>query len=105
MTDLTVANGRRAGGGFYLTPDAEMDDGLFDICYASELSMLSLLNLLPKTLKGTHIHHPAVTMARTDKVEVVVESGIPGHIDGEILCIAGHCFEFEVLPNALRIWG
>jgi diacylglycerol kinase family enzyme len=101
---LTVANGTRAGGGFYLTPEAKMDDGLFDICFAAKLSRLGVLGLLPKALNGTHIHHPAITMARSDKVQIRVESGIPGHIDGEVLCLDGCQFEFEIIPNALRVW-
>jgi diacylglycerol kinase family enzyme len=105
ITLLTVANGVRAGGGFYLTPEARLDDGLFDICYASQLTRLRLLHLLPKTLKGTHIHHQAVTMARSSKVELFAETGIPGHIDGEILCVDGRHFVFEILPSALRVWA
>ncbi len=101
---LTVANGTRAGGGFLLTPDAKMDDGLFDICYAPQISRLRLMNLLPKALKGTHIYDPVVTMARSGRVEVFAQAGIPGHIDGEILCAAGRQFQFELLPDALRVW-
>lgn len=101
---MAVSNGTRVGGGFLLTPEAKMDDGLFDICHASQMSRLRLLNLLPKTLNGTHIHHPQVTMARSDTVEVLVEGGVPGHIDGETLCVAGRQFKFEILPGALRIW-
>jgi diacylglycerol kinase (ATP) len=104
ITLLTVANGVRAGGGFYLTPEARLDDGLFDVCYAPQMSRLSLLHLLPKTLKGTHIHHQAVTMTRSRKIELFVETGIPGHIDGEILCVDGHHFDFEILAGALRVW-
>jgi diacylglycerol kinase (ATP) len=104
LTLLTVANGVRAGGGFILTPEAQLDDGLLDVCYASQLSKWALLNLLPKTLNGTHIHHRAVTLARVSQVEVTVETGIPGHIDGEILCIDGRHFDFEILPQALRVW-
>lgn len=104
LTLLTVANGVRAGGGFLLTPEARLDDGLFDICYAPQMSRLSLLHLLPKTLKGTHIHHRAVTMARSTKIELFVETGIPGHIDGEILCVDGRHFVFEIFSSALRVW-
>lgn len=104
VTLFTVANGVRAGGGFRLTPNAKLDDGLLDICYALELSRLGVLNLLPKALRGTHIYHQSVTLDRSNKVEVAVEKGIPGHIDGEILCVDGQHFEFEVLPEALRVW-
>ncbi len=105
VTLFTVANGQRSGGGFFLTPEAELDDGLLDICYASKLSKFEVLNLLPKTLKGTHIHHQAVTLVRSNKIEIFVEAGIPGHIDGEILCTLGWHFTFETLPKALRVWA
>jgi len=105
ITLLTVSNGQRSGGGFFLTPGAKLDDGLLDICYASKLSKFEVLNLLPKTLKGTHIHHQAVTLSRSNKIEFFVEAGIPGHIDGEILCTLGRHFIFEILPKALRVWA
>jgi YegS/Rv2252/BmrU family lipid kinase len=105
ITLITVANGQRSGGGFFLTPDAKLDDGLLDICYASKLSKFQALSLLPKTLKGTHIHHQAVTLSRSNKIEISVAAGIPGHIDGEILCVSGQHFSFEILPRVLRVWA
>ena len=105
ITLLTVGNGMRAGGGFYLTPQAQLDDGQLDICYASQMSKLTLLTVLPKTFNGTHIYHPTIRTARSGKVEVVVNTGIPGHRDGEILCTAGRHFEFEIVPQALRVWA
>jgi len=105
ITLFTVANGQRSGGGFFFTPEAKLDDGLLDICYASRLSRLGVLNLLPKTFKGTHIHHQAVILRQSNKVDIFVEAGIPGHIDGEILCILGRHFTFEILPKALRVWA
>jgi diacylglycerol kinase (ATP) len=101
---LAVGNGTRSGGGFLLTPQARLDDGLFDICYAAVLSRFNVLKLLPKSLNGTHIYHPAVTIAQTSRLEVMVETGLPAHIDGEILCVNGRRFEFEILPQALQVW-
>ena len=103
ITLFTVANGIRAGGGFYLTPTARLDDGLLDVCYATRLSTLGALQLLPQTLKGTHTTHAKVTMSQAERVELFVERGIPAHIDGEILCVAGQQFVFETLPEALPV--
>ncbi len=47
----------------------------------------------------------SVTLASSKRVEIFVEKGIPGYIDGEILCINGRHFDFEVLPGALRVWA
>lgn len=104
ITLLTVANGTRVGGGFFLTPQAKLDDGLFDICYADGLSRLETLKLLPRAIKGTHLDHPAVTSTRSASVKVVVEAGVPAYVDGEVLCTGGRHFELEVLPGALRLW-
>ncbi len=105
ITLLTVANGTRVGGGFFLTPQAKLDDGLFDICYADGLSRLETLKLLPRAIKGTHLDHPAVTSARSPAVTIVVEDGVPAYVDGEVLCTGGHHFELEILPGALRVWA
>jgi diacylglycerol kinase (ATP) len=105
ITLLTVANGTRVGGGFFLTPQAKLDDGLFDICYAGGLSRLETLKLLPRAIKGTHLDHPAVTSARSPTVTIVVEDGVPAYVDGEVLCTGGRHFELEILPGALRVWA
>lgn len=105
ITLLTVANGTRVGGGFFLTPHAKLDDGLFDICYAAGLSRLETLKLLPRAIKGTHLDHPAVTITRSAAVKIVSESGVPAYVDGEVLCTAGRHFELEILPRALSVWA
>lgn len=39
MTMINVANGKREGGGFLIAPDAQNDDGIFDICLARGLGV------------------------------------------------------------------
>ncbi|MFQ5576560.1 MAG: diacylglycerol/lipid kinase family protein [Anaerolineae bacterium] len=105
VTLITVANGVRSGGGFLLTPAAQLDDGLLDICCAGKLSRLGVLKLLPKTFDGSHVYDRAITMAAAPTVRVSVAAGVPAHIDGEILCRQGRQFEFEALPGALTVWA
>ena len=104
VTLITVANGPRAGGGFYLTPDAQPDDGLLDVCIADQLGRLGILQLLPHAMKGTHVDKKPVTMLRGRHVLIEGGQGLPGHVDGETLCIQGHRIEFEILPGRLKVW-
>jgi len=104
FTLLTVANGMRSGGGFLLTPPAKVDDGLLDVCYADGLSKGGVLGLLPRTLNGSHVTHPAVTLTTARRLTVTVPQRAPAHIDGEVLCEAGREFTFEVLPGQLQVW-
>ena len=38
MYDVIVANGRYVGGGMKITPDAEPDDGMFDVLLIGDIS-------------------------------------------------------------------
>ena len=104
VTLITVANGPRAGGGFYLTPGAQPDDGLLDVCVADQLGRLGILQLLPHAMKGTHVDKKPVTMLRGRHVLIESSRGLPGHMDGETLCTEGHRIEFEILPGKLKVW-
>jgi diacylglycerol kinase (ATP) len=104
VTLITVANGPRAGGGFYLTPDAKPDDGLLDVCVADQLGRWGILQLLPHAMKGTHKDKEPVTMLQGRHVLIEGERGLPGHVDGEVLCTAGCRIEFEILPGRLKVW-
>jgi len=104
VTLITVANGPRAGGGFYLTPDAQPDDGLLDVCVADRLGRLGILQLLPHAMRGTHVDKKPVTMLQARHVLIEGERGLPGHVDGEVLCTQGRRIEFEILPGRLKVW-
>lgn len=98
----SIMNGRRMGGGFMMAPESQPDDGLLDLCIASEASRLRLFQLIPYFLKGTQATQPEVKMHRARKVKVcALEGSLPAHADGEMLCVAGKELEVELLPAAL----
>ena len=100
---ISVANGTREGGGFYVAPDAQPDDGQFDLCIAHGMSRLAMLAIIPSFMSGTHVGHKKITMARAKRVTVTSSEDLIAHIDGEMLCTEAHRIEFEVLPSRLRV--
>ena len=63
---ISVAgNGKRFGGGMLVNPDAEVDDGLFDLCIVRWVSLFTFLRLLPLFIKGKHKNKAPVTNIRT----------------------------------------
>jgi YegS/Rv2252/BmrU family lipid kinase len=104
VTMITVANGPRAGGGFLLAPDAEPDDGLLDVVLADQLGRSGILYLLPHAMRGTHKGKKPVMMLQARHVLIEGERGLPGHMDGEVLCTQGRRIEFEILPGRLKVW-
>lgn len=100
---ITVANGNREGGGFYMAPDAKVDDGFFDLCIVKEVGKLSMLALIPHFMKGTHVEHESVIMARAKKVTITSTDNLCAHFDGELLCTGGHKIACEIIPQRLRV--
>lgn len=103
MLLASVSNGRCHGGGFWITPDAEIDDGLFDLCLVNQLRIDEFARHIPKVLKGRHTRLRQVTMARAR--EVIIDSSTPvaAHVDGEILGTDLRHFEVKLLPGALNV--
>ncbi len=101
---VCVANGAREGGGFFCTPDARLDDGLLDLCIVRETTKATMLGLVPRFMKGTHVNHRAVTMARAEHVIIASPDNLVAHADGEILCTEAHRIEFRIIPGRLRVW-
>ena len=100
---VCIANGPREGGGFLVAPQAQPDDGLFDLSITREVSRLAMLGLIPHFMKGTHVGREPVTMARAKRVTISSPDDLVAHVDGEVLCTEGHHIECEILPQRLRV--
>lgn len=101
----SIMNGRRMGGGFMMAPESLADDGLFDLCIASQAGRMRLFQLIPYFLKGTQASQPEVKMHRARLVSIHSVKGgdLPIHADGEILSIESSEITAEVLPQALEL--
>jgi len=99
---VSIMNGRRMGGGFYMAPEGNPSDGHFDLCIASEAGRMRIFGLVPYFLKGTQQGQPEIQMERTNKIKVkAVKGTLPAHCDGETLCREGQELSAEVIPQAL----
>jgi YegS/Rv2252/BmrU family lipid kinase len=101
MHDVVVANGRYFGGGMMINPEAEPDDGVFDVLLIGDLTKTDLLLTLPKTYWGKHLPHPKATVLRGPRVEVDAPEPLPIQLDGEQPGTTPA--SFEVVPRALRL--
>jgi len=101
MIDVMVANGRYLGGGMMMCPDAEPDDGLFDVLTIGDLTKRDLLTTLPKTFWGGHLPHPKAELLRGAAVTVDAPQPLPLELDGEQPGTTPA--RFEIVPGALRV--
>jgi YegS/Rv2252/BmrU family lipid kinase len=98
---VAVANSKAYGGGMFLAPDAELDDGLLDVVMVEHVSRRTMLGQLPKLFKGTHIHHPEVHVQRAREVRISADRPFAVYADGDPL--AELPATARVLPGALNV--
>jgi len=80
---VAIANGAYYGGGMRIAPEARPDDGMLDVCVVADISRLTAIRQLPNLYRGTHVHHPQVSMRTGRRVEVDGEPSTRIHLDGE----------------------
>jgi YegS/Rv2252/BmrU family lipid kinase len=102
---IATGNGKCAGGGFYLTPNAEIDDGVLDVCAISNVSLLKVLRLIPSVMKRKQIQDMQVKYYQTKKLEIISSGNFTVHADGEIIGRDVQAVKLEVLPGVLQIFG
>lgn len=100
---LSVCNSPRTGGLFYMAPNAKLDDGLFDVVYAPDIPKRTIMAILPRLFKGSHIHHPAITYTRSARLVIESQPGTPIHADGEVLSEGESHIEYQVLPGKITL--
>ncbi|MBX2992189.1 MAG: diacylglycerol kinase family lipid kinase [Bacteroidetes bacterium] len=100
---IAIGNGRCAGGGFYLTPEANVDDGLLDICMITDLPIWKILSIMPKVMKGRHTDSSAVTMKQGRTISVKSETPFFVHADGEIVGRNVTSVEVGVVDKAIAV--
>jgi diacylglycerol kinase (ATP) len=97
-------NSSNYGGGFGITPLADMRDGLLDVCVLKDKSFLSTIWYWTAALINAHITHPKVEYFRTQRAEIVtVDAGkeVLVQTDGEV---AGKLpLTCRVVPRSLRV--
>jgi len=101
MIDVMVANGRFLGGGMMMCPEAEPDDGVFDVMLIGDVTKRDLLFVLPKTYRGKHLPHPRLELIRGRVVSVDADEPLPIQLDGEQPGTTPA--RFEIVPRALRL--
>jgi YegS/Rv2252/BmrU family lipid kinase len=101
MIDTLVANGRYLGGGMMMLPEAEPDDGLFDVLLIGDVTKRDLAFTLPKSYRGKHLPHPRLEVLRGRVVTIDADEPLPIELDGEQPGTTPA--RFEVVPRAVRL--
>ena len=94
---LIINNSSRAGGGFMITPNAAINDGLLDLFMCKELSVIQRLRYLPVLKSGKHTGLPFTIERKGKSFRIEAEKELPIQLDGELLFAKS--IQVTILPN------
>jgi YegS/Rv2252/BmrU family lipid kinase len=80
---VAVGNSKAYGGGMFVLPRAELDDGKLDVLISKDASKLTFLRELPKVFKGAHLDSPHVEFLRGEMIEVRSDRPFVIYADGD----------------------
>lgn len=104
VQQVSIMNGKRMGGTFFMAPRAENHDGLLDLCVAERLTRRDMIALIGHYTKGTQAAHPRIKTMSGARVRISAPGGgLIVHADGETVCVDGRLLDIECLPGALTM--
>jgi diacylglycerol kinase (ATP) len=102
---ISVGNGRRTGG-FFMTPHADMFDGKLTLAYGYRSTRMGLFTALPRAFKegaGSYVEMDGMFEIHATKISIKLNKPSPAHTDGELFPEWVQEFEYEVLPQHLKM--
>jgi YegS/Rv2252/BmrU family lipid kinase len=101
-TTIAIANSRQYGNNAFISPTAEVDDGLLDLVAIPPASICRLADLCRRLVNGTLTESPHVIFRRGARFRLHRPAGGPVQTDGEVFA-GGRSVEFAVHPASLRV--
>ena len=96
-----LANTPFYGGGMKVAPQAEMDDGLLDVCIVGAVNRMKLFSVFPTVYAGRHLGIREVIYFKTERARVETEQPLDVYADGEYVCRTP--VEISIQRAALRV--
>lgn len=80
---VAVGNSKAYGGGMFILPHAQLDDGRLDVMLSTDAPKLTFLRELPKVFKGAHVDSPHVEFLEGRRIEVASDRPFVIYADGD----------------------
>ncbi len=97
LTLAVMANGQYFGGGMWIAPEAQCDDGWFDVLFTGGEGKVDFMGLLARVFSGKHVGVRSVHAARSRTIRMVP------HDDRDVVLISMDGEQPGRLPAAFHI--
>lgn len=101
---ISIMNGKRMGGLFWMAPEASVHDGLFDACFTRDLKRWPMLTGILAYIRKTQFSRDDFSGARSPWFTIEAPAGgLVVHADGETICTDGKSLAIECISRCLDI--
>ena len=103
---VSIGNGYRTGGIFFMTPHADPFDGKLTFMYAYRGSRLGLFQALPRAMKtgeGSLVEMDGIHEVNCTCLKIHLDKPSPVHTDGELFDQWQTELEYKVFPAAVQM--
>jgi diacylglycerol kinase (ATP) len=103
---VTIGNGSRSGGVFYMIPHADPFDGELTFVYGYRSTRRAMLSTLPRAMKpdaGSYVEMDGIFEQKATWIKIHLENPSPAHTDGELFSNAIQDLEYHIYPGRLQI--
>ncbi|SNR40397.1 lipid kinase, YegS/Rv2252/BmrU family [Lutibacter agarilyticus] len=98
---LFIGIGKYCGGGMQLTQKPDPLNGLFDISFVKNISLVQLLINIPAFFNGKITQHKIVENYKTSELKIKVAANQEAYIQADGELIGSGSFSVSLLPKAL----
>jgi len=103
---VTIGNGSRSGGVFYMIPHADPFDGKLTFVYGYRSTRRAMLATLPRAMKpdaGSYVEMDGIFEQKATWIKIHLETPSPAHTDGELFSDAIQDLDYCIYPGRLQI--
>jgi diacylglycerol kinase (ATP) len=103
---VSVGNGQRTGGVFFMTPHADPFDGKLTFVHGYRKTRLGMFQVLPNAMKpgaGNMVEMEGIHEIHCTRLKFSLDKPSPAHTDGELFQNWITDFEYRIFPAAVPI--
>lgn len=98
---LTVCKGKYYGNGVPINPNYNLNNHLFNLIEASNLSNLEMLKCFLQIFQGKHLDNSKVNISCVTNLQINSKLPILCNVDGEVF--QDTSFNFKLIPNGITV--
>ena len=103
---ISIGNGPRTGGIFFMSPHADPRDGKLTFAYGYRGTRLGLFQALPRAMKpgaGSFVEMDGMYEVHATRLSIQLNRPSPVHTDGELFPEWLQSLKYEIFPKRLQI--